>query len=43
MSTQASKKAPRGDQCVVSILVEVPPAEAFRVFTEEIDAWWLRW
>jgi uncharacterized protein YndB with AHSA1/START domain len=25
---------------VVSVLVEVEPAEAFRVFTEEIDAWW---
>jgi uncharacterized protein YndB with AHSA1/START domain len=30
----------RGDQARVSVLVEVPPAEAFRVFTEEIDAWW---
>jgi uncharacterized protein YndB with AHSA1/START domain len=42
MSDPASKKAPAGDQCVVSVLVEVPPAEAFRVFTEEIDAWWRR-
>jgi uncharacterized protein YndB with AHSA1/START domain len=24
----------------VSVLVRVPPAEAFRVFTEEIDGWW---
>lgn len=30
----------RGDQVRVSVLVELPPAEAFRVFTEEIDAWW---
>ncbi|MEO6572677.1 MAG: SRPBCC domain-containing protein, partial [Polyangiaceae bacterium] len=32
--------APRGDQAVVSVLVKVKPSEAFRVFTEEIDAWW---
>lgn len=31
-----------GDQATVSVLVKVPPAEAFRVFTEEIDAWWRR-
>lgn len=31
---------PRGDQASVSVLVRVPPAEAFRVFTEEIDGWW---
>jgi uncharacterized protein YndB with AHSA1/START domain len=29
-----------GDQATVSVLVKVPPAEAFRVFTEEIDSWW---
>jgi uncharacterized protein YndB with AHSA1/START domain len=29
-----------GDQASVSVLVKVPPAEAFRVFTEEIDGWW---
>ena len=29
-----------GDQASVSVLVKVPPAEAFRIFTEEIDAWW---
>lgn len=33
-------KLVRGDQARVSVRVEVPPAEAFRVFTEEIDAWW---
>ena len=32
--------APRGDQTVVSVLVHVEPAETFRLFTEEIDAWW---
>jgi uncharacterized protein YndB with AHSA1/START domain len=32
----------RGDQARVSVLVEVPPEEAFRVFTEEIDQWWRR-
>lgn len=30
----------RGDQAVASVLVKVPPAEAFRIFTEEIDDWW---
>src|SRR3954454_7999019 len=34
--------APGGDQAVVSVLVRVPPDEAFRVFTEEIDIWWRR-
>jgi uncharacterized protein YndB with AHSA1/START domain len=29
-----------GDQAVVSVLVKVEPAEAFRIFTEEIDGWW---
>jgi uncharacterized protein YndB with AHSA1/START domain len=29
-----------GDQTRVSVLVAVPPAVAFRVFTEEIDQWW---
>jgi uncharacterized protein YndB with AHSA1/START domain len=31
-----------GDQANVSVLVTVPQAAAFRVFTEEIDAWWRR-
>ena len=31
---------PAGDVATVSVLVEVPPDEAFRVFTEEIDQWW---
>ena len=37
-----SDAAPRppGDQAVVSVLVKVPPAEAFRIFTAEIDGWW---
>jgi len=29
-----------GDEARVSVLVKVPPAEAFRIFTEEIDQWW---
>jgi uncharacterized protein YndB with AHSA1/START domain len=29
-----------GDQAKVSVLVEVEPSVAFRVFTEEIDQWW---
>lgn len=31
-----------GDQARASVLVEVEPEAAFRVFTEQIDAWWLR-
>ncbi|MCA9706275.1 MAG: SRPBCC domain-containing protein [Myxococcales bacterium] len=31
-----------GDEARVTVLVRVPPREAFRVFTEEIDAWWRR-
>lgn len=31
-----------GDQARVSMRVEVSPATAFRVFTEEIDGWWRR-
>lgn len=30
----------RGDQAKVEVLVRVSPAEAFRIFTEEIDGWW---
>jgi uncharacterized protein YndB with AHSA1/START domain len=33
-------RPPSGDEARVSVLVRVPPAEAFRVFTEEIDGWW---
>lgn len=35
-----TRVAPRGDQAKASVLVRVPPEEAFRIFTEEIDAWW---
>ena len=31
-----------GDEVNVAVLVEVEPAHAFRVFTEEIDQWWRR-
>lgn len=31
-----------GDQAKVSVYVAAPPAEAFRVFTEEIELWWRR-
>ena len=35
--------APRpGDQARVTVTVAVAPAEAFRVFTEDIDRWWRR-
>jgi uncharacterized protein YndB with AHSA1/START domain len=31
-----------GDEARVTVLVAVAPAEAFRIFTEEIDQWWRR-
>jgi uncharacterized protein YndB with AHSA1/START domain len=31
-----------GDQARVTVSVAVPPGEAFRIFTEEIDQWWRR-
>ncbi|MCA9679454.1 MAG: SRPBCC domain-containing protein, partial [Myxococcales bacterium] len=31
-----------GDQARVSVTVAVPPAEAFAIFTDEIDLWWRR-
>ena len=31
-----------GDQARATVAVAVPPALAFRVFTEEIDQWWRR-
>jgi uncharacterized protein YndB with AHSA1/START domain len=34
--------APPGDRARASVLVAVPPAFAFRAFTEEIDQWWRR-
>lgn len=36
----AIETPPPGDQARASVLVAVPPPEAFRVFTEEIDQWW---
>lgn len=35
-----SERPTTGDQASASVLVRVPPHEAFRIFTEEIDAWW---
>lgn len=32
--------APAGDGATVTVSVRVPPAEAFDVFTREIDLWW---
>jgi uncharacterized protein YndB with AHSA1/START domain len=29
-----------GDKARVSVLVEVPPEEAFEIFTRETDSWW---
>jgi uncharacterized protein YndB with AHSA1/START domain len=31
-----------GDRAQVSVTVAVEPAEAFKIFTEEIDLWWRR-
>jgi uncharacterized protein YndB with AHSA1/START domain len=33
---------PAGDQARVTVGVAVPPEEAFRVFTEEVNLWWRR-
>jgi uncharacterized protein YndB with AHSA1/START domain len=41
MSRERSVPLP-GDQTTVSVLVKVEPADAFRIFTEEIDLWWRR-
>lgn len=38
---RASLAAP-GDRATVSVIVGVPPAVAFEVFTNEIDQWWRR-
>jgi len=39
--TGAPGRAPlAGDRARVSVLVEVPPSEAFRAFVEDIDQWW---
>jgi uncharacterized protein YndB with AHSA1/START domain len=33
---------PPGDRARVTVGVAVPPAQAFRIFTEEIETWWRR-
>jgi uncharacterized protein YndB with AHSA1/START domain len=35
-------EAPSGDRARVSVDVAVPPADAFRLFTDEIGLWWRR-
>lgn len=42
MSTGNAGNAGSGDAASVTVLVRVPPAEAFAIFTTEIDAWWRR-
>lgn len=42
MTEQARPRSMHGDQVRVSVLVAVPTEAAFRLFTEEIDQWWLR-
>jgi len=37
-----TETTPSGDQARVTVLVEVPPEDAFRIFTEDIDQWWRR-
>jgi len=41
-SARGADRSQPGDQARVSVLVEVEPAAAFRIFTEEIDQWWRR-
>lgn len=40
MTTRARAARPPGDGARVTVLVEVPPADAFHVFTREVDLWW---
>lgn len=40
--SRVSAAAKPGDQARVTVSVAVPPAEAFRIFTEEIELWWRR-
>lgn len=42
MKPSPSPSPAPGDQVRVTIGVAVPPADAFRVFTEQIDLWWRR-
>lgn len=30
----------KGDRASATVFVAVPPADAFAIFTTEIDAWW---
>jgi uncharacterized protein YndB with AHSA1/START domain len=39
-SSVSEGPGPSGDQAVVTVLVKVEQATAFRLFTEEIDRWW---
>ncbi len=41
-STHPPSSTAASDAARVTVLVEVPPEVAFRVFTEQIDAWWRR-
>ncbi len=34
--------SPPGDVATVTVLVKVPPSDAFSIFTTEIDLWWKR-
>jgi uncharacterized protein YndB with AHSA1/START domain len=38
----ASLAAPAGDQAKVSISLAIAPAQAFEIFTQEINLWWRR-
>lgn len=41
-STAPASEAPAraGDSATISVFVAIPPADAFEVFTAEIDRWW---
>lgn len=39
---RAPDDATPGDRARASVLVKVPQADAFRIFTEDIDRWWRR-
>ena len=42
MTLRPGTLAPSGDQATVSVVVAVDVADAFQVFTQEIDLWWKR-
>jgi uncharacterized protein YndB with AHSA1/START domain len=38
----SATSAPTGDQASVTVTIDVDPADAFEIFTRDIDLWWRR-